>query len=54
MKILTSDEFWDYVKRYIPANTYFCILIINIQLMIPIIRFIDSMENIFVLYLEQI
>ena len=23
MKILTSDEFWDYVKRYIPANTYF-------------------------------
>lgn len=23
MKILTSDEFWDYVKRYIPDNTYF-------------------------------
>ena len=23
MKILTSDEFWDYVKRNIHANTFF-------------------------------
>ena len=23
MKILTSDEFWDYVKRNMHANTYF-------------------------------
>ena len=27
MKILPSDDFWHYVKRYIPANT--CFLYIN-------------------------